>query len=225
MEQLAEKCRENVHRYTYQTVSIGLGGEVEEVGQLSASYAQALSALANTFLNGGNSVYTYVEDAVVNAVLPRYSYDKEKELLYCLRSANLSKAEEQLDHIWHDWITAPATPNPSIVKTLCLELAHSIHRIFSEKATDSEVKTLENKLADMSSAVSLKILAARFGNFAVWAVRICNNANAVTRVCLWIGPSLISMEICSEIYPSRTVHGRCILVLATSPIFLKRRRG
>ncbi|WP_256716072.1 response regulator [Paenibacillus odorifer] len=165
MEQLAEKCRENVHRYTYQTVSIGLGGEVEEVGQLSASYAQALSALANTFLNGGNSVYTYVEDAVVNAALPRYSYDKEKELLYCLRSANLPKAEEQLDHIWHDWITAPATPNPSIVKTLCLELAHSIHRIFSEKATDSEVKTLENKLADMSSAVSFEDLSRQIREF------------------------------------------------------------
>lgn len=41
-EQLAEKCRENVCRHTYQTVSIGLGGEVEEAGQLSVSYAQAV---------------------------------------------------------------------------------------------------------------------------------------------------------------------------------------
>ncbi|MHA6531816.1 response regulator [Paenibacillus sp. BAC0078] len=164
-EQLAEKCRENVRRHTYQTVSIGLGGEVEEAGHLSASYAQAMSALAHTFLTGGNSVYRYVEGTDEDAAMPRYSYDKEKELLYCLRSANLTKAEEQLDDIWNEWLAGPALPTPSIVKTLCLELAHSIHRVFSEKALDSEVKTLEKKLADMNDATSFEELRRQIREF------------------------------------------------------------
>ncbi|WP_256700646.1 response regulator [Paenibacillus sp. P46E] len=164
-EQLAEKCRENVRRHTYQTVSIGLGGEVEDAGQLSSSYAQALSALANTFFTGGNSVYRYAEGTEPDAVLPRYSYDKEKELLYCLRSANLPQAEEQLDDIWDEWLTASELPNPAIVKTLCLELAHSIHRVFSEKASDAEVKMLEKKLADMNSAASFEELRRQIREF------------------------------------------------------------
>ncbi|UQZ34011.1 DNA-binding response regulator [Paenibacillus sp. PK3_47] len=164
-EQLAERCRENVRKHTYQTVSIGLGGQVEEAGQLAVSYAQALSALANTFLTGGNSVYRYIEGTEGDAALPRYSYDKEKELLYCLRSANLAKAEEQLDDIWNEWLSTPVLPDPSLVKTLCLELAHSIHRVFSDKAADSEVKLLEKKLADMNSALSFEELRRQIREF------------------------------------------------------------
>ncbi|WP_342563499.1 response regulator [Paenibacillus sp. FSL R7-0345] len=164
-EQLAEKCRENVCRHTYQTVSIGLGGDVEEAGQLSVSYAQAMSALTNTFLTGGNSVYRYVESPEADAALPRYSYDKEKELLYCLRSANLAKAEEQLDGIWNEWVSSPVLPDPAIVKTMCLELAHSIHRVFSDKASDSEVKILEKKLAEMNGAASFEELRRQIREF------------------------------------------------------------
>ncbi|WP_052380506.1 response regulator [Paenibacillus camerounensis] len=164
-EQLAEKCRENVCRHTYQTVSIGIGSGVEEAGQLSVSYAQAMSALTNTFLTGGNSVYRYVESPEADAALPRYSYDKEKELLYCLRSANLAKAEEQLDGIWSEWVSSPVLPDPAIVKTMCLELAHSIHRVFSDKASDAEVKTLEKKLAEMNGAASFEELRRQIRDF------------------------------------------------------------
>ncbi|WP_162551143.1 response regulator [Paenibacillus tepidiphilus] len=164
-EQLAERCRENVSRHSYQTVSIGLGGEVEETGQLAVSYAQALSALARTFLSGGNSVYRHAEERSAQEAMPRYSYDREKELLYCLRSANLAKAEEQLEGIWNEWMTPPFLPDPAIIKTLCLELAHSVHRVFTEKAPDAEVKALEQKLAGMNQAASFGELRRQIREF------------------------------------------------------------
>jgi len=149
-EQLAEMCRENVSRYTYQTVSIGVGEAVEEPWRLSVSYGQAMNALAQTFYTGGNSVYRYAKEEDGRSGMPRYSYEKEKELLYCLRSANTDKAEEQLESIWNEWTGASARPEPELTRALCQELAHSMHRVFVERATDSEIAQLETSLAEMN---------------------------------------------------------------------------
>lgn len=163
--QLSEKCRENVCKHTNYTVSIGLGTEVKETSQLSVSYAQALAALANTFLSGGNSVFLYEEGDFRGAGEPQYSYDKEKELLFCLRSANLDKAEEQLQSIWEEWLSASSNPKPSLLKTLCLELAHSIHRVFAEKGSVREIQELENKLAEMNTAATFEELCGLISDF------------------------------------------------------------
>lgn len=163
--QLAEKCREHVCKHTYQTVSIGVGHEVKDTSQLAASYAQALAALANTFLSGGNSVYLYKDGEFRGADEPQYSYEQEKELLFCLRSANLDKAEEQLQGIWDGWISAGKHPHPSVLKTLCLELAHAIHRTFAEKSTVEEIQELEGKLADMNKAATFEELCGLIREF------------------------------------------------------------
>jgi len=149
-EELAEMCRENVSRYTYQTVSVGIGLAVEEPWGLSASYGQAIAALAHTFYTGGNSVYRYTKEEERRSGMPRYSYEKEKELLYCLRSANTDKAEEQLEAIWDEWTNGAARPEPELMRTLCHELAHSMHRVFVERASEPEIAELERKLADMN---------------------------------------------------------------------------
>lgn len=149
-EQLAEMCRENVTRYTYQTVSIGVGEAVKEPWRLSASYGQAMSALAHTFYTGGNSVYCYTKEENQKSAMPRYSYEKEKELLYCLRSANTDKAEDQLEAIWDEWTNVTTRPEPEMMRTLCQELAHSMHRVFIERVSESEVTELEMKLAEMN---------------------------------------------------------------------------
>lgn len=149
-EQLAEMCRENVSRYTYQSVSIGVGETVREPWNLSESYGQAMAALAHTFYTGGNSVYKYTHEEHQSSALPRYSYEKEKELLYCLRSANVAKSEEQLEAIWDEWMKPAARPEPELVKSLCLELAHSMHRVFLEKVGEPELPELEKKLTEMN---------------------------------------------------------------------------
>lgn len=150
VEQLAEQCRENVSRYTYQSVSIGVGEAVDVPWRLSVSYGQAMTALEHTFYTGGNSVYRYAEKEHQRSAMPRYSYEKEKELLYCLRSANTAKAEEQLEAIWEEWMKEASRPEPEVMRTLCMELAHSMNRVFIEKASEQEIAGLETKLADMN---------------------------------------------------------------------------
>lgn len=155
IEQLAECCRENVARHSRQTVSIGIGGQVEYSSSLSLSYAQALSALSYTFFTGGDSVYRFTENGH-EGPMPSYSHEKEKELLYCLRSANPSKAEEQLESIWSEWLSASRRPDPGIVKTRGLELAHSIFRVFTEKIPEEELQGLERRMAALGRVSSFE---------------------------------------------------------------------
>ena len=149
-EQLAEQCRENVSKYAHQTVSIGLGAPVGEAWKLSVSYGQAMAALAYNFYTGGDSVFRYTDERQSGSTLPHFSPEKEKELLYCLRSANPAKAEEQLEAIWEDWMQVASPPEPEIMKSLCNDLAHSMHRIFLEKVSNEEREVLESKLAEMT---------------------------------------------------------------------------
>lgn len=158
LEQLAEECRENVRLHTYQTISIGIGSEIKEATQLAMSYRQALTALAYTFLTGGNSVYCYEKEADCEVGPLRYSYEREKELLYCLRSLNLPKAEEQLELIWKEWLDCPARPAPDQVKSLCIELAHAIYRVFAEKLSGTEQKSMDQKLSEMAQSASFEEL-------------------------------------------------------------------
>jgi two-component system, response regulator YesN len=165
LEQLAEMCRENVSRYTYQTVSIGVGEVVEEPWRLSVSYGQAMAALAHTFYTGGNSVYRYADNEHQASALPRYSYEKEKELLYCLRSANISKTEEQLEGIWDEWMKPSLRPEPELVRSLCMELAHSMQRVFIEKVSEPELKELEERLAELNRKSSFEDIRSRMKEY------------------------------------------------------------
>ncbi|NMO97047.1 response regulator transcription factor [Paenibacillus lemnae] len=169
-EQLAETCRENVSRYSYQTVSIGIGTTVEKADQLPLSYAQSMSALARTFMTGGDSVFLYADASEGN--IPHYSYEKEKELLYCLRSVNLDKAVQQLQEIWTDWLSVSDLPDPGMMKTMCLEMGHSIFRVFMEKVSEEEAKELKKILSSMNLAVSFDELREQISHLCRLGCRI-----------------------------------------------------
>lgn len=113
-----------------------------------------------------------------------------------MRSANVAKAEEQLESIWSEWLAASARPDPALVKTLCLELAHSIHRVFTEKASDPEMQELEKKLAEMNLAASFEDLRQRIREFCrqgcnYLQIRQCSDARVlVERAIAHIGSNL-----------------------------------
>lgn len=167
VQQLAERCRENVLAHTRRSISIGVGGEVREPSRLSIAHSQALSALGHTFFTGGNSVYRFSELDLLNSDVPRYSYEKEKELLYCLRSANFDKAAEKLDEIWAEWLSICAHPAPEPIKTLCMELAHSVQRTLAEKLTENECRTLDAEWNAIAHAASFEEMQRRIRAFCL----------------------------------------------------------
>ncbi|UUZ83957.1 helix-turn-helix domain-containing protein [Paenibacillus sp. P26] len=145
VEGLAEQCRENIEKYSRYTVSLGLGEEVRLIHQISYSYAQALTALSYNFYTGGNSVYSYRNISLVHHPATRYSPDKEKELLYCVRSGNVDKACDMIDALFQEMVDVAAPPAPEAVKGMCDELAFLMNRVFAEKLTPEELEPVERQ--------------------------------------------------------------------------------
>ncbi|WP_179233014.1 response regulator [Paenibacillus rigui] len=156
-EWIAEKCRENIGKYTRHTVSIGLGGEVEEVHEISRSYQQAMTALSYNFYTGGDSVYSFSNVPEHGGLTPRYSADKEKELLYCIRLGNEEKAMQSLDEFFDEGQAVAVPPDPEAVRAVYYELTFLINRVLAEKIPPADMAEMEALLLDMKNDPSLSL--------------------------------------------------------------------
>jgi len=159
MEVIAEKCREHISRYTRETVSIGLGSEVQEIHEIAHSYQQAITALSYNFYTGGDSVYSFSNVPEHNGLSPRYSTEKEKELLYCIRLGNEQKALQSLDEFFQESqaMSMSTPPNPESMKSVYFELTFLINRVLAEKVPPEEMAEMEALMLDMKNDPSINL--------------------------------------------------------------------
>ncbi|WP_438445460.1 response regulator [Gorillibacterium sp. sgz5001074] len=136
LEELADRCRENVGRYSRYTVSIGVGHMAERMTDLPAAYSQAAEALSHTFFTGGNSVYLFRSDPSPRprAAAPRYSPEQEKELFLYLRTGHCAKATALL-HEMTD-VYAGGRARPDELRRMGYELGLLLYREFTGILTD-----------------------------------------------------------------------------------------
>ncbi|GJM67956.1 hypothetical protein HMSSN036_01720 [Paenibacillus macerans] len=88
--EIAEQCCRNIERYTKFTVSIGVGGRVEEISELPDSYRQAHRALSHHLFTEGNAAIMYDEIHQSGSQEP-LALEYKDELLLALRSGNVSR--------------------------------------------------------------------------------------------------------------------------------------
>ncbi|WP_373230049.1 response regulator [Cohnella sp.] len=138
---IAEKCCKNIERYTKFTVSVGVGGRVEEISELPNSYRQADRALTYHLFTGGNGAISYEELPKTDLQAP-LSLERKDELLLVLRSGNGDRAEEILADISNSLQMMTSRPNPNYLISLYEELAASAIRIFYELVPFAEVQPL-----------------------------------------------------------------------------------
>lgn len=150
-ESIAEKCRENIEKYSSYTISVGLGTEVRDIQEISMSYKQAITALSYNFYTGGNSVYCYEDVQRTSGGYPRPSAELEKELLYCIRSGNEEKALESLESIFRESQFSDPVPDPDSIKAVYYEIAFLINRMFAEKIPPDQTCDLEKQLMELKN--------------------------------------------------------------------------
>lgn len=154
---LAETCCENVARYSKSTVSAGISLPRAELTELPAAYREAMEALSYTFYTEGGSVFAY--NRVIPITAPRFSGEKEKELLYGIRSGNSAKAMEVLESIFLEWEGVKAKPSPEQVRTFFVELALVIGKSMEDLLQAEEGRQLELMLATLRApAATLGLL-------------------------------------------------------------------
>ncbi|MFD0693373.1 helix-turn-helix domain-containing protein [Paenibacillus sp. GCM10027628] len=152
---MLELCRSNVEKYTKQTISMGLGMEVDVLQNIHISFEQAKTALSYNFYSGGNSVIPFSELTIEGPISPRYSLEKEKELFYALRSGNKSKAGQILEDLFLECSQYPVPPEPNMMMNLFYGLSFSMYRVLSEHISEEERIKWEASLAEMKGDTSL----------------------------------------------------------------------
>lgn len=164
---LLELCRDNVERYSKQTVSIGLGTDVAEIQNIHISFEQAKTALSYNFYSGGSSVIQFSGLVINGSISPRYSLEKEKELFYALRSGNKSKSAQILEELFLECSQYPTPPEPNIMMNLFYGMAFSMYRALYEQISEEERIQLEASLAEVKGDTSLTMHGWKLyvGNF------------------------------------------------------------
>ncbi|MGG3279114.1 response regulator [Paenibacillus solani] len=139
--EIAEQCCRNIERYTKFTVSVGVGGRVEEISELPDSYRQAHRALSHHLFTEGNAAIMY-NDIHQSGSQEPLALEYKDELLLALRSGNVDRTNTILSTISETLQKLISRQNPDYLLSLYDELAASAIRTFYEMVPYSDIQPL-----------------------------------------------------------------------------------
>ncbi|WP_051052245.1 response regulator, partial [Paenibacillus sonchi] len=139
--EIAEQCCRNIERYTKFTVSVGVGGRVEETSELPDSYRQAHRALAHHLFTEGNAAIMY-DDLHQTGSQEPLALEYKDELLLALRSGNAGRTGTILSAISETLQSLISRQNPDYLLSLYDELAASAIRTFYELVPYRDIQPL-----------------------------------------------------------------------------------
>lgn len=102
LETICERIRINIQNDLASTVTIGLGNGCETFKSISVSYKEALIALKQRFVWGGNKVFVHSLLTETGKKVGLFSVEKRSALLMFMRIGNTSETEEWLFRFFHD---------------------------------------------------------------------------------------------------------------------------
>lgn len=147
-ERLWEQCAESLDKLCLHSVSIGISLVKEEPSGIQEAYMEAEKALDFRFYYTGPSVNTFARPDL-EYPLPRYSPEKERELLYALRSGVKEQTLEMLEDIFLTWILQAGQPDPAVIIQLFQTLISAIYRTMLELIKDEQHAELEAKISQV----------------------------------------------------------------------------
>lgn len=154
--EIAEQCCRNIERYTKFTVSVGVGGSVEETSELPDSYRQANRALAYHLFTEGNAAIMY-DDLPQTGSQEPLALEYKDELLLALRSGNAGRAADILAAISATLQNLISRQTPDYLLSLYDELAASAIRTFYELVPYPEIQPLILKFKSVQGTAGLPL--------------------------------------------------------------------
>ncbi|CQR54327.1 response regulator [Paenibacillus riograndensis] len=154
--EIAEQCCRNIERYTKFTVSVGVGGRVEETSELPDSYRQAHRALAHHLFTEGNAAIMY-DDLHQTGSQEPLALEYKDELLLALRSGNAGRADAILSAIAETLHPLISRQNPDYLLSLYDELAASAIRTFYELVPYRDIQPLIQKFRAVQGTAGLPL--------------------------------------------------------------------
>ncbi|WP_339264846.1 response regulator [Paenibacillus sp. FSL K6-1330] len=154
--EIAEQCCRNMERYTKFTVSVGVGGRVEEISGLPDSYRQAHRALSHHLFTEGNAAIMY-DDFLQSGSQEPLALEYKDELLLALRSGNAVRTDAMLSAISEALQKRISRQNPDYLLSLYDELAASAIRTLYEMVPYSEIQPLIQRFRTVQGTAGLPL--------------------------------------------------------------------
>ncbi|MGG4345163.1 response regulator [Paenibacillus lautus] len=154
--EIAEQCCRNMERYTKFTVSVGVGGRVEEISGLPDSYRQAQRALSHHLFTEGNAAIMY-DDIQQSGSQEPLALEYKEELLLALRSGNAVRTDAMLSAISEALQKRISRQNPDYLLSLYDELAASAIRTLYEMVPYSEIHPLIQRFRTVQGTAGLPL--------------------------------------------------------------------
>ncbi|MCV4231337.1 response regulator [Virgibacillus sp. LDC1] len=154
--EIAEQCCRNIERYTKFTVSVGVGGRVEEISGLPDSYRQAHRALSHHLFTEGNAAIEY-DDIHQSGSQEPLALEYKEELLLALRSGNAVRTDAILTAISEALQKRISRQNPDYLLSLYDELAASAIRTLYEMVPYSEIQPMIQKFRTVQGTAGLSL--------------------------------------------------------------------
>lgn len=156
--EIAERICLNIERHTKFTVSVGVGGRVEEIGELPDSYRQAQRALSHRLFTEGNAAIPYADIRQSESQEP-LALEYKDELLLALRSGHVGRTEAILSAISESLQKRVSRHNPDYLLSLYDELAASAIRAFYEMVPYADIQPLVQKFRTAQGTAGLPLAA------------------------------------------------------------------
>ncbi|MCD9023503.1 response regulator transcription factor [Cohnella silvisoli] len=100
IEALCDGIRHAVHKYLKFTVTIGIGNIYKDIADVSISYKEALFALKNRLILGGNRVILHNMVSEIRIMGTLFSVEQRSQLLMSMRIGNAMETEKRLTDIF-----------------------------------------------------------------------------------------------------------------------------
>jgi two-component system response regulator YesN len=156
--EIAEQICRNIERYTNFTVSIGVGGRVEEISELPDSCRQAQRALSHHLFTEGNTVIVF-NDIHQGGSQEPLALEHKDELLLALRSGNVGRTEAILSAISDSLQKLISRQNPDYLLSLYDELAASAIRAFYEMVPYSDIQPLIQRFRTVQGTAGMPLVS------------------------------------------------------------------
>ncbi|MFG1732221.1 helix-turn-helix domain-containing protein [Paenibacillus sp. 843] len=154
--EIAEQCCRNIERFTKFTVSVGVGGRVEEISGLPDSYRQAHRALSHHLFTEGNAAIMY-DDIPQSGSQEPLALEYKDELLLALRSGNAVRTDAILSAISEALQKRISRQNADYLLSLYDELAASAIRTLYEMVPYSEIQPMIQKFRTIQGTAGLPL--------------------------------------------------------------------
>jgi two-component system response regulator YesN len=133
-----DKIREQIAINLGLTVTIGVGNPVNSPQELWKCYSECRSAVDTKSFLGDNRVILFNDIVLEKANTPLYPFNKELDIINCLRTGNKEGILEKIDSFYNE-ISIVAKPSKEFLQKISIVFIGNIYRFCLEEKIDTQV--------------------------------------------------------------------------------------